>query len=169
MSLEGSEIRDGWGPDAGIKGRVSEEALELAGVDHSLQNVGKAEKHTAVHHGPPPRGTESEPCSWLHQTAGPTRVHKADSHMDCQPGHPVSPTPRVWEAHLTATAHTARLVLTRHPQKCVLLYGSLCWLILAPENNFSSLPVSILGINLFSPSPCFWGCVMVTISMSRRV
>lgn len=32
----------GWGPDAGVKGRVSEEALELAGVDHSFENAGRA-------------------------------------------------------------------------------------------------------------------------------
>lgn len=42
-----------WGLDAGVKGRVSKEALQLAGVDHSLGNTGKAEEHTGVDHGPP--------------------------------------------------------------------------------------------------------------------
>lgn len=40
----------------------------------------------------------------------------------------------------------------------MLLYGTLYWLILAPKNNFSSLPVSILGTNLsFSLSSLLLG------------
>lgn len=42
-----------WRSDAGAKGRVREEALELAGMDHSSENAGKAEKHTGVDHEPP--------------------------------------------------------------------------------------------------------------------
>lgn len=51
--LESSEIWDGVGIRCRSQGRVRGEALELAGVDHSLENVGKAEEHTDVDHGPP--------------------------------------------------------------------------------------------------------------------
>ena len=40
-----------WGPDAGITGRVSEEALELAVVNSSIEKAGKAENHTGVDRG----------------------------------------------------------------------------------------------------------------------
>lgn len=45
-----------WGPDAGIKGRVSEEALELARVDRCLEKAGRAKNHTGVDRGPPRPG-----------------------------------------------------------------------------------------------------------------
>ena len=106
------------------------------------------------------------------QTAGPARVHMADSHVDFQPG-PCALPPGAWEAHRlplhTRPRPPVGLLLTHRVRKCVLLYGTLYWLILAPKNNFSSLPASILGTNLFFFSPpCFWGCVMVTISVSRE-
>lgn len=75
--------------------------------------------------------------------------------------------PGAWatETHWTTTAHMAPSAYK--PQQWRLLYGNLWWLILAPENNSSSLTASILGIN--SPHTHFWGCVMVTISVSREV
>lgn len=45
-----------WGPDAGVKGRVREEALELARVDRCLEEAGRAEHHTGVDRGPPRLG-----------------------------------------------------------------------------------------------------------------
>lgn len=69
------------------------------------------------------------------------------------------------ETHLTTTAHVA--LSGYSPRQWRLLYGNLWWLILAPENNSNSLTASILGIN--SPHTHFWGCVMVTISVSRGV
>lgn len=40
-------------------------------------------------------------------------------------------------------------LLPCHAQNCMLLSGSLYWLFLMPKDNFSSLPASILGTNLF--------------------
>ncbi|KAI4577441.1 hypothetical protein MJT46_003276, partial [Ovis ammon polii x Ovis aries] len=87
--------------------------------------------------------------STLHSEAGlPRRGTPIDSQM-CGPSLRTHPQPP-----------KTGFLLSHHVRKCVLLYGTLYRLILAPKNNSSSLPVSILSKNHFPP-PCFSGCVMV--------
>ena len=108
----------------------------------------------------------TDPCSRLPQTAGPTRIHVADSHMDPQPGHPGSLTPRVWDAHLAAIAHTAPDL------SCSELHAPFWKSVLAlfnAQGQLQLLTSIYFGYKSFFLSPCFWGCVMVTISKSRGV
>lgn len=162
-----------WGPDAEITGRVSEEPLELAVVNSSIEKAGKAEitqVWTVGHFGVGRGGDRIRSRLVAFQTAGPTR---ASWELSAWTLWPASQT---WDAHRLPcgpSLHThpqppkTGLLLSHCVRKCVLLYGTLYRLILAPKNNFSSLPVSILSKNHFPPLR-FWGCVMVTIKYEQR-
>lgn len=161
-----------WGPDAGITGRVSEEPLELAVVNSEGWKSGKSHRCGPwVTSGQGRVGTESDPGLWLSRQQAPPGPHGSfqpglcdlplrrgtpiDSQM-CGPSLRTHPQPP-----------KTGFLLSHHVRKCVLLYGTLYRLILAPKNNSSSLPVSILSKNHFPP-PCFSGCVMVTVKYEQR-
>lgn len=95
----------GWGARTKPKwlGRELVKRLELASVEHSLRKVEKVEKHTGVVYGPFPQEDRIRLVPMA--APEPARDHMADSLIDFQPDHPVSLTPRPWQAHLTTIVH----------------------------------------------------------------